>query len=240
MGHHSMKKLFGLSALVSPRVVLGVGLVLATTLFGGTGCGLSYSLTGIYVEPASNATCVYNGATAQFKAYGTYTEGNHAMRVEDISSQVKWAVTLPDLASISTSGLATANSDGVTGLSSIVASTTGEFGYLAANSSLQVSTACTVPAIARSFSLNIVPRSQNLTVGQTLQPLAIATYGIAGRTADLSQQVTWESSDTKIATVDAKGVITAVGAGDATITALSKTPSGEVVSATQTIHLENQ
>ncbi|HEX4309698.1 MAG TPA: Ig-like domain-containing protein [Acidobacteriaceae bacterium] len=236
-----MKKLLGFSALVSPRVLVGMGLVLATALFGGTGCGLSYSLTGIYVEPASNSTCVYNGATAQFKAYGTYTEGNHAMRVEDISNQVNWAVTLPTLASISSSGLATANTDNVIGLSSIVASTRGEFGYLAANTTLQVSTSCTVSgSIARPFSLNIIPRNQNLTVGQTLKPLAIATYGNGGRSADFSQQVAWESSDAKVATVDAKGVITAVGAGDATITAMAKTPSGEAIYATQTIHLQDQ
>jgi large repetitive protein len=235
-----MKKLFGHSALVSPRVLLGVGLVVVTALFGGTGCGLSYSLTGLYVEPATASTCVYPGTTAQFKAYGTYTEGGHAMRVEDISSQVAWSVSLPDLATVSASGLATAATNFV-GVTSILANTTGEFGELHAVSSLQVSTSCTVAgAIAKPFSLNVVPANQNLTIGQTLQPLAIATYGNNGSTADLSRQVTWQSSNTNVATVDGRGIIAAVGPGDAVITVYARTPDGETVTATQNIHADGQ
>jgi hypothetical protein len=233
-----MKKLYGLSALVSPRVLLGVGLVLATTLFGGTGCGLSYSLTGIYIEPAANSTCIYPGTTAKFTAYGTYTEGGHAMRIQDISNQVTWAATLPDLAAVSADGLATAATNFV-GITSITAVTTGEFGNLNSSTTLQVSTSCsTTSAVVHAFALHIVPGNQNLSLGQTLQPLAIATYGNAGRTTDLSRQSTWTSSNPKVATVDSHGVISAVGPGDATITAQTRTPDGEAASATETIHID--
>lgn len=233
-----MKKLsFSPSALVSPRVLLGVALVLVTSIFGGTGCGLSYSLTGLNVEPEIGLVCVDNGMTAQYKAYGTYTEGNHTARIQDISDQVNWSVSLPQLATISTSGLATAAA-GYIGTTNIAATATGEFGDLHSDSNLQVSTQC-VPSgssMAHPFSLSIVAGNPSLAVGDTLQPLAIATYPGAGRTADLSHQAAWSSSNTSIATVDANGVITALAAGDATITARARTPDGDFVSATQDIH----
>jgi Big-like domain-containing protein len=233
-----MKKLYGLSALVSPRVLLGVGLVVATSLFGGTGCGLSYSLTGIYVEPAVNSTCVYPGTTAQFTAYGTYTEGGHSVRIEDISNEVTWSEALPELATVSADGLATAAAN-FTGITSITATTTGEFGVLTSASSLQVSTQCSTSStsVAHAFSLHIVPGNQTLSVGQTLQPMAVATQNVSVRPTDLSRQSTWTSSDSRVATVDAHGVITAVGAGDAIITAQTRTSDGESVSATEAIHI---
>jgi uncharacterized protein YjdB len=230
-----MKKLYVFSALVSPRVLLGVGLVLATSLFGGTGCGLSYSLTGIYLEPTTGSTCIPQGATAQFTAYGTYTEGNHSMRIEDISDQVQWTVPLPQLASVNASGLATAAMNFI-GTTPIVATTTGEFGVLTSSSSLQVSESCVATSIAKHFSLHIIPENQSLTVGQTLQPLAIGTYDLNGTTTNLSRQVAWQSSDVKVATVDSTGLITAVGTGDATITAQTRASDGEIATATETVH----
>lgn len=232
-----MKKSFGPSALVSPRVLLGVGLVTATALFGGTGCGLSYSLTGLYVEPSTGLTCVVDGVSAQYHAYGTFTEGNHTAKTEDITDQVNWSATIPAVASINSSGLATGVGNGTT---AILASTQGEFGLLTNDSNIQVDpTGCTTTSIRKAFALSVIPGNQNFgAVGQSAQPLAIATYNGGERTADLSRQVTWISNNSRVATVDIAGVITATGPGDAVITAQTKAPDGEVVSATQTIHVE--
>jgi trimeric autotransporter adhesin len=232
------------SALVSPRVLLGVGLVALTSLFGGIGCG-SYSLTSLYVEPASNLTCLYPGSTAQYHAYGVYTEGGHSSKIEDITSQVAWAVTISDLGNINTSGLATAANDGYVGLTSITATTQGEFGNLTADSTLQVSTSCSTPSSAlKPFSLSMVPAvSQTFTAaGQTARFLAVATYnhGQDGQTTtDISRQATWQSSNLKVATVDATGLITAVGPGDATISVSSRAANGTLVTATQSVHFES-
>ncbi|MGD0368273.1 MAG: Ig-like domain-containing protein [Acidobacteriaceae bacterium] len=229
---------FGPSALVSPRVLLGVGLVLSLSLFGGTGCSLSYSLTGLTVEPATGDTCLIPGVSAQFKAYGTYTEGGHTSETRDITDQVTWSATIPAVATVNSSGLVTGAGDGTT---SILAETAAEFGTVTAVSNVVVeSPGCTgfSPAIAKPFSLSIIPGNQNLTaVGQSARLLAIATYGAGERTADLSRQATWESSDAKVATIDASGLLVAVGPGDAVITATAKAASGEVVSARQTVHL---
>lgn len=132
-----MKKLFGLSALVSPRVLAGVGLVALTSLFGGTGCGLSYSLTSLYIEPTIGHTCLTGGLTAQYHAYGVYTEVNHSNRIEDLSSQVAWSVSIPSMASVTSTGMVTAGTT-VIGTTPILATTRGEFGNLTASSDLQV------------------------------------------------------------------------------------------------------
>jgi trimeric autotransporter adhesin len=243
MGRFYMKSLsFGQSALVSPRVMLGVGAVLVVSLFGGTGCNLSYSLTGMYVEPGIGLTCVGFGMTAQYNAYGTYTEGGHATKIEDITDQVSWTVSLPQLATINTSGLATADSSssGYYGTTNIVATTNGEFGNLTTDSNLEVSTQCVAPstAVVKHYSLHIVTGNSSVAVGDTLQPLAVVRYPDNSRTIDLFSGVTWSSSDSNVASVDARGVITGVAPGDAVITAQAKAPDGEMVSTTQTVHIE--
>lgn len=228
---------FCFSALASPRVLLGVGIVLATTLFGGTGCGLSYSLTGLYIMPAAGLTCVPPATVAQFKAYGTYTEGGHTMRTEDLTTQVTWSVSIPQMATVDVSGLVTSGASYL-GITPIVATTRGEFGNLTAASNLQISDKCTSTSVTQPFKLQIVPSSQNLTVGDTLQPLAVAFNNDSVHSTDLSRQVNWSSSNPEIAKIDGNGKITALAPGDVTMTALRRTSSGMAVSGTQTIRIQ--
>lgn len=229
-----MKRLSTLDAFVSLRAILVAGLLCLTSL-GDTGCGafgLTYSLTGLYVEPQANLTCVAPGMTAQFKAYGSYTEGGHATKVEDISNQVNWSVSLPQLATMNATGLATAATRYI-GTTPILATIQGEFGELKSDTSLQVSTTCVSAAVVIApFRLHIVPASQKLSVGASLQPLAVDARGL-----DLSGQATWSSSDPTVAVVDARGVIHAIGAGDATVTAVAPTPSGASASAAEAVHV---
>lgn len=66
-------------------------------------------------------------------------------------------------------------------------------------------------------NMDIVPGSVTLNAGDTYQ-LAASGMGSDNQMHDVTQHVTWTSSDTTIATVD-KGLVTAVGQGNATITA---------------------
>jgi hypothetical protein len=157
-------------------------------------------------------------------------------KVEDISSQVSWTATLPELATVSTSGLATAARNYV-GTTSIVASIKGEFGILTSASSLQVSTACSTSNLAAPRGFIIIPARQNLAVGEGLAPLAIAPDVAGAHGPDWSRQAAWTSSDPKVATVDAHGMIRAVGPGDATVTAVAGPRSGAAGSATTTVHV---
>lgn len=220
--------------MVSPRVLLGVGLVASTALFAGTGC-TSRSLTGLTIQPAIGLTCVVPGVSAQFKAYGTYTEGGHSSETEDVTNLVTWSSTIAAVATVNSSGLATGVNLGTT---NILAEMQGPFGNVNAASNIVVESPCsTSSSIVTPFSLTVIPGNQTLTsIGQTARLLAIATYDGGTKTSDFSRQAAWQSSDERVATVDADGLVTGVGPGDAVITARMKIPGGDAVSAAQTVH----
>lgn len=224
-----IKKLFCCKpALASLRVLSAVALLLLFTLSGTTGC-LSHSLTGLTVEPATSSTCLLPGVTANFKAYGTYTEGGHATETKDISDQVTWTTVIPAVATIDASGVVTAVNPGVT---SIIATADGEFGVLSADSSVSVAASSCPTTSAR---VAVIPANPALTAaGETARLLAIGTAD--AKTTDLSSQATWESSDTSVATVDRRGLVTAVTPGTATISAQVRQADGSVVTSTQTVH----
>ena len=69
--------------------------------------------------------------------------------------------------------------------------------------------------------ITVTPTEDEIEIGDTVQ--LSATTEPSGRT------VTWTSSDTAVATVDATGLVTGVAAGSATITATSGTKSATAV-----------
>ncbi len=203
---------------------------LLSSMFALSGC-VSQSLTAITVEPGVGLTCVIPGVSAQYKAYGSYTESGHATRTEDITAQVTWSATIPAVAAINSTGLATGMGLGTT---AIIATTQGAFGNLRSTSNIDVQTSCGTASSARPLaSLTILPGTEQLSeAGNSAQFLAVGTYSDTPRTADVTHQVSWASSNPKVATVDAAGVVTAMGPGKAIITAQEKNGA---VSATQKI-----
>jgi outer membrane protein assembly factor BamB len=73
------------------------------------------------------------------------------------------------------------------------------------------------PAAALA-SIAVTPATPTISVGKTLQLVATGTYS-NNTTQDLTGQVTWRSSDTGNANVNASGLVTGLGYGSATITA---------------------
>lgn len=203
---------------------------LLSSMFALSGC-VSQSLTAITVEPGVGLTCVVPGVSAQFKAYGSYTESGHATRTQDITAQVTWSATIPAVAAINSTGLATGMGLGTT---AIIATTQGAFGNLRSTSSINVQTSCGTSSGVRPLSsLAILPGTTQLSeAGDSAQFLAVGTYSDTPRTADVTHQVSWTSSNPKVAAVDAAGLVTAVGSGEAIITAQEKNGA---VSATQKI-----
>jgi hypothetical protein len=83
----------------------------------------------------------------------------------------------------------------------------------------------------------VIPGSQTVTTtNETAQFIAIGTYNSGSPlTRDLTDQVSWQSSDVKIAQVDASGLVTGIGLGGVTITALATDTDGTVIPATASV-----
>ena len=83
--------------------------------------GPAPTLNSIAVTPA-NAT-IATGATQQFTAMGTYSDGS----TQNITSQVAWSSSNASVATISTGGLATTMTPGNTTISATQSGVTGQY-----------------------------------------------------------------------------------------------------------------
>jgi alpha-tubulin suppressor-like RCC1 family protein len=75
--------------------------------------------------------------------------------------------------------------------------------------------------------VDVTPASEILTLAETRQFRAVAKDGEGNTVA--GQMFTWSSSDQRVAAVDGKGLVTAVGSGEATITAEANGVPGNAV-----------
>ncbi|WLV24592.1 Ig-like domain-containing protein [Aciduricibacillus chroicocephali] len=129
---------------------------------------------------------------------------------------VKWKSSNTKLATVDSKGKVVAKAKGKV---TITASAKGA-------KSASVKVTVTSPIVAKTIKLN--KTSATLKKGKTLT--LKATIGPSNTT---NKTVKWKSSNTKVATVSSKGVVTAKGAGTAKITAT--TSNGKSVSATITV-----
>ncbi len=186
------------------------------------------SLQSITVTPAAGSAVLSAvGQTIQFTAIGTSQMGSAAPTTGTVS--VNWSVTNPSVATISSSGLATAIGPGYTEINA-------ESDGITASSDLTVSIAGSgggTPSGSVITAISVIPGSQSIaSPSQTTQFLAIGTSS-SGATYNLTSQATWSSSSTQIATVGANtGLATGVGQGTATITAIYGNSGGSVVVGT--------
>lgn len=224
--------------LPSRRISLGLSLIAMTSMLGTSGC-LDYSLTGLYVEPSGGA-CIYPDPafTAQFHAYGTYTEGGHSTETRDITNKVAWSADLPGMVTVSSGGLVTPTGNEV-GFTDVSAVAQGEFGIVKSSAVVTVKTTCvsSTGAIRTLSSIRVLPGDQSLLVGDTSQQLAIGHFSVAPFSDDLTGNVVWSSSNPQVAKVSAAGLVTATGEGDAVITVTKTNSSGLAVTSTEKIHV---
>ena len=170
----------------------------------------SNTIVSITLSPAS-AQILPTG-TQQYTATGTF--GDNSTR--DVSSQVTWVSSATNIATISTAGLATAVALGTTNITAKSGSVISPASVLTVSNKTIVSISVTAP-------------SQTLTVGMQQQYTATANYS-DGSFGDITNSVTWNSSDTSVATITTSGgLATAVATGSTTISAAL----GGVVGSTQ-------
>ena len=189
------------------------------------GCGSNTQPALLTITPTSQSLGA--GQTAQFTATGTIPHGTHPSTTQDVTSQVTWKSSSTDIATVNTSGLASAVSAGT---ATITASMAGA-----------VSATATITVAGTSgsgggdvVSLSVIPGSQAVAIPkQTSQFIAIGTMA-SGATVDVTSQAAWSSSSTTIATINSSGLATGVGQGTATITAVAKNPDKTVATGTAT------
>lgn len=174
-----------------------------TASLSGTGIALS----SIAVTPANPS--VPKGLTQQFTATGTYTDGSQ----QNLTNTVTWASSQTAFATINSTGLATTVAQGNTTISATSGSVTG-------------STTLTVAPPALT-SIAVTPANPSVPKGLTQQFTATGTYTDNSQ-QNLTNSVTWASSQTAIATINSTGLATTVAQGSTTISATS----GSVVGST--------
>jgi len=171
------------------------------------------------------------GQTAQYTAYAGEQMGSGPQTTDNVTNSVNWSTSNPSIATISSSGLATAVGAGH------VEITATSSNNVIATSDLTVNIAGTTAGGSGSTiaSITVIPGSQSVaSPSQTSQFLAIGTTS-SGTTLDLSNQVAWSSSSAQIGTINAAGLATAIGQGTTTITALyENSAGGTVVTGTAT------
>lgn len=156
------------------------------------------TLVSIAIVPASATTNA--SQTVQYTATGTFTDGSSV----DLTTTATWVSSNVAVATIDANGLATGVDAGTTTITASLNGVISNPGSLTVNNPL--------------VSIDVTPGAATINANQTQQFQAIGHF-FNGATADLTNSVTWNSSDTAVATISSSGLATGVSAGDTTITA---------------------
>jgi trimeric autotransporter adhesin len=183
----------------------------------GTGSGNPF----ITITPGT-ATETFVGETTQFEATGSLTGGAS----QNLNSQVTWISSNAQVATINSSGLATAVGAGT---STIIA----QSGGINSTATLTVN----IGTSSSAANITLVPTSATATFqGETTQFIALGTLTPGGPTQNLTSSLAWSSSNVAVATIDQNGLATDVGTNltseATTITAIGTTTGGALISAT--------
>ena len=161
-------------------------------------------LNSLEIQPANQT--VANGTEAPITALGYYSDGS----VVDVTSRALWNTTSADVVDI-----VSANEGVVASLAEGAALISAELDDISALANISV-TAATLESIAIQLD------NTNLPSGMRQQLSAVGTFSDAS-TRDISQQVTWQSSNVALATVSnaigEAGLLRAVQTGEVSISA---------------------
>jgi uncharacterized protein YjdB len=163
-------------------------------------------VASVTVSPASSTLQI--GGTAQLSA--VTRDANNAVLTGRV---ISWSSSSTAVATVSATGLVTAVT---AGSATITASSEGKSG----TSAITVSAPAPVPVA----SVTVSPATSTLPVGGTAQLSAVTRD--ANNAVLTGRVISWSSGSQAVATVSASGLVTAVAAGSATITALSEGKSG--------------
>lgn len=172
-------------------------------------CGGSPSPPGILesitISPSTASSPL--GATQQFTALGSFSDGG----TQNLTASVTWSSSNTSVATIKTSGLATGKGIGT-------ATITAKSGSTTATAELKV----TPPVVV---SIAVMPSNPFIGLGGTQQFIAIGTL-TDGSNQELSNSVTWNSSNPGVSAISNSGLATAKAAGTSAVTATLASHTG--------------
>jgi len=197
----------------------GAGSTTVSATSGGVTGDTTLTVTDatlVSIEVSPTDASIVDGTTQEFTATGVYTDAS----TQDLTTEVTWASSDDEVATVSnaddSNGLATGVGVGSTTVSATSGDVTGD-------TTLTVTDATLV-------SIEVTPADPSIADGTTQEFTATGVYTDAS-TQDLTTEVTWSSSDDEVATVsnadDSKGLATAVGLGTATVSATSGDVTGD-------------
>lgn len=169
--------------------------------------GSSPVVTAVTVTPAS--TSLAKGLTQQYVATAQLSDNS----TQDISASAAWTSSASDTASVNDTGLATTHKEGS-------ATIKASFGGLEGSADLTV-TAAVIKEIQITGNAVSVPKGLDLQFTAT----AVMTDN---STVNVTSTATWKSSDTAVASVDTKGLVSGIATGTALISATSGNKTGSV------------
>ncbi len=164
------------------------------------------TLSAITVAPANPA--IAPGTTQSFTATGLFSDGS----TQDLTTSVSWSSSIPSVATINTSGLATGLAPGQTTI-------TASSGSISSNSAVLTVTTAVLISIA------VNPVNPSVLVGSTQQFTATGTFS-DNSTQDLTSSATWNSSNPNAASISSTGLASGLAVGSTTISATALSVSG--------------
>jgi len=194
---------------------IGPGTTNISAAFGGkTGSASltvnSVTLKSIAVAPAT--AVMAPASTLSYGATGTYSDGS----TQNISNAVTWSSSASNVVSITSFGQATGESAGAATITAQQGSVSGTAAVVVASSTLK--------------SVQVSPPSATVAEQTGTQFNAVGIF-TDGSTQGLTGSVTWTSSPASVATVSnaspSKGLATGITPGNATVTALFASQTGQ-------------
>ncbi len=188
--------------------------------FFGSGCGDFFvsgnSLNTINVTPTSIFLTI--GDSKQFTASGTTGDGDN----KEVTGTAKWSSSSVAIASVS-AGLVKAIASGTATITASQDGVSNTAGVIVNTSTLS--------------SVEVTGSTNTINSGSTLQLKATAIFQ-DGLTKDITNQASWTSDSSTVATVSSTGLVKGVASGTARITASVTTTSTTVSSLQYTITVD--
>ena len=211
----------------------GIAVLLCLTAAGCSGFFISPSISSIFITPSSTTVAVSN--TQQLTATATYSDGSKNTLT---GSNVGWSSSNTAVATITNGGLVT----GVTvGTATMTASAEGVSGTAAVTVTVQNLT--TIAITTTQGSTN--PQSAATITGSPGVGLQFYAYANLSSSQDVTNAVTWKSSNTNVATISTgltsgNGLATSVAKGTTNITATITNTTNNTLITSNTIVLTVQ